>query len=167
MYFRVRNFITHLTLSSPIAVDLTNELWLHANGHHVGTASEFDEAAYHNKLNEVAAGLQPHLHPQPPGLTPGQNINNSFDIRHQPGFDPAHMQIHHYESLIDYHSGEYVPYETGIGGLQPQYEFYEPHAPGAGLEAAFGGYAAFTNEHTGGVDVVEHHHHHLGKPFSA
>ena len=107
------------------------------------------------------------MHPQPPGLTPGQNINNSFDFRHQPGFDPAKMQIHHYENLIYYHTGEYVLYETWIGGLQPQYEFYEPHAHREGLEAAFGGYAAFTNKHSGGVDVVEHHHHHLGKPFSA
>ena len=136
-------------------MDLTNELWLHANGHHVGTASEFDEAAYHNKLNEVAAGLQPHLHPQPPGLTPGQNINNSFDIRHQPGFDPAHMQIHHYDTLIDYHTGEYVPYETQIGGLQTPVWIIRDSYNRVGLEATFGGYDAFTYEHISGVDVVE------------
>ena len=28
-------------VDSPIAMDLTNELWLHANGHHVG-APDFD-----------------------------------------------------------------------------------------------------------------------------
>ena len=51
-------------------------------------------------------------------------------------------------------------------GYKPQYEFYELHATGAGLEATFGGYAAFTYEHTGGVDVVDYHYH-LGKPFSS
>ena len=50
---------------------------------------------------------------------------------------------------------------------KPQYELYQTYATGAVLEATFGGYAAFTYEHTGGVDVVEYHHHHLGKPFSS
>ena len=34
-------------VDSPIAMDLTNELWLHANGHHLGTSPDFD-SAYHN-----------------------------------------------------------------------------------------------------------------------
>ena len=73
------------------------------------------------------------------------------------------MHIHHYESLLDYTSGEFVGVATNEGSMhQPQYEFYE--TPPAGLEATFGGYAAFANEYSG-VDV-ENHHHHLGKPFS-
>ena len=50
---------------------------------------------------------------------------------------------------------------------KPQYELYQTYATKANLEATFGGYAAFTYEQTGGVDVVEYHHHHLGKPFSS
>ena len=47
-----------------------------------------------------------------------------------------------------------------------QYELYQTYATKANLEATFRGYAAFTNEHTGGVDVVDYHYH-LGKPFSS
>ena len=46
--------------------------------------------------------------------------------------------------------------KPGYAGYKLQYEFYETRATGAGLEATFGGYAAFTYKHTGGVDVVEY-----------
>ena len=49
--------------------------------------------------------------------------------------------------------------KPGYAGYKPQYEFYELHATGAGLEATFGGYAAFTYEHKGGVDVVDYNYH--------
>lgn len=149
-----------------IAMDLTNELWLHANASAAAAAAA---ATHHNGDFDAYHNIKEPQPLQPPSAHPPQFNNNSIDFlsssRNQ--FDPYDIEYHHSNGEFIEQPHQYEFYEAsgasvGAAGAttasQPSFEHHQPFSTGA-----------YTTFHPGVNEYHHLHHHpedHLVKTFS-
>lgn len=142
--------------ANAIAMDLTNELWLHANA----SAAVAAAAATHHNGDFDAYHHIKEPQPQPPPHHHHQFNNNSIDFltaasgRNQ--FDPYDLEYHSNGEFIEHHG-------------QPQYEFYEASsaasASGGPPQPPFDHHQSFAGAYTSFHGVNDYHiHNHVHHP---